>query len=153
MIYKLNFYTQYSQFYLTSDNGKSLIVGNDWDEEAYKDRLISLNNVLTVITECYGNVKGELIILEKPVEDIDFDKYDHIVEAGIEIKSGELQILDCPNSSVELDIKVVPGNYRVRVYSSNLASVVDDDGDDYYKIEMWKSDNMKREVFKRYSGK
>jgi hypothetical protein len=44
--------------------------------------------------------------------------------------------MDCLNRVVELEIKVKPGNYRVRVYSSNLASVVDEDGDDFYKIEI-----------------
>lgn len=61
--------------------------------------------------------------------------------------------MDCPNSSVELEVKVKPGNYRVRVYSSNLDTVIDDDGDDYYKIEMWPDDNMERKVLKKYVRK
>lgn len=151
MKHKLSFYTQYSQFYLTSDNGNSLAVGNNWDSESYEDRLKQLNNFLVVFTQCYGNVKGELIVLEKPIAVIDYNKYDHIVEAGITVESGVLQVLDCPNSSIELEIKVKPGNYRVRVYSSNLASVLGDDGDDYYKIEIWPDDNMERRVLKKYT--
>lgn len=153
MKYKIEFYTQYSQFYLTSDNAKSLVVGNNWDNESYEDRLKPLNNFLAVFTQCYGNVKGELIVLEKPNADIDYSKYDHIVEAGIAVESGILQVLDCPNSSIELEIKVKPDNYRVRIYSSNLASVIDDDGDDYYKIEIWKSNDMERKVLKQYVRK
>ena len=154
MNHKLNFYTQYSQFYITdklcnADTGSS----NFWNENAFNDRLACANCGLGIGTECYGNVKGELIVLEKPVAEIDYSKYDHIVEAGIEVKSGDLQVLDCPNSAVELEIKVKPGNYRVRVYSSNLASVIDDDGDDFYKIEIWKSEDMERKVLKQYVRK
>jgi hypothetical protein len=153
MNHKLNFYTQHSQFFMTSDNANALVTGIDWDNRAYEDRLISLNNFLSIRTECYGNVKGELIVLDKPVTDIDYSKYDHIVEAGIAVQSGVLQVLDCPNSAVELEIKVKPGNYRVRVYSSNLASVIDDDGDDYYKIEIWSDDNVERKVLKQWHSK
>ena len=153
MKHKLNFYTQHSQFFISSDNANALVLGIDWDNQAYEDRLSSLNNFLSVITQCYGNVKGELIVLEKPVAEIDYSKYDHIVEAGIAVQSGVLQVLDCPNSAVELEIKVKPGNYRVRVYSSNLASVLDDDGDDYYKIEIWSDNNMERKVLKQWNSK
>lgn len=151
MIYKLNFYTQYSQFYITSDNAKSLVFGNEWDDIGYKDRLTSLKNFLCVFTQCYGNVKGELVVLDKPVDEIDYKKYDHIVESGINVESGVLQILECPGTSVELKVKVKPGTYRVRVYSSNLASVLDDDGDDFYRIEIWPDNNMERKVLKRYN--
>lgn len=150
MKYNLNFYTQYSQFYLTSDNANSLSPDNPWSEQDYNDRLGSFKNFLSIFTECYGNVKGELDILEKPIKNVDYNKYDHIVEAGINIESGTLQVLDCPNSSVELEIKIPPGKYRVRVYSSNLDSVIDDDGDDYYKIEIWLSEDMETRVLKQY---
>jgi hypothetical protein len=64
-------------------------------------------------------------------------------------------VLDCPNNSLELEVNVSPGNYRVRIYSSNLSSVVDEDedGDDTYKIEVWQDDNMERKVLKRYVRK
>lgn len=45
---------------------------------------------------------------------------DHIVEANIEIKSGILEIQDCPLSSVIQTIALENGSYRVRVSSYNL---------------------------------
>ena len=77
MNHKLNFYTQYSQFYITdklcnADTGSS----NFWNENAFNDRLACANCGLGIGTECYGNVKGELIVLEKPVAEIDYSKYD-----------------------------------------------------------------------------
>lgn len=154
MKHKINFYTSHNQFYI-SDKLSNTNTGSEdfWTNKAFEDKLGISKDLLAVGTECYGNVKGELVILEKPIESIDYNLYDHIVEGGLELKSGNLQILDCPNSSVELEVKVKPGNYRVRVYSSNLASVIDDDGDDYYKIEMWPDDNMERKVLKKYVRK
>ena len=150
MTYKCNFYTQYNQFYLSSDGANSLTSGLDWDEQSYKDRLVVLNNSLVVFTECYGPVKGEISILEKANNVINYDLYDHIVEGGLDVKSGKIQVLDCPNSSVELEIPVKSGKYRIRVYSSNLSSVDGDEGNDYYKIEIWESDSLERTVLKRY---
>lgn len=153
-----NFETQYNQFYLTS-------VGKDFNTDGNKDmntftedmnkRLGIEKNALIVFTESYGNIKGDLEILEKPVTDIDFSKYDHIVEGSINVESGQLQIMDSPHSHIELTINVDPGNYRVRVYSSNLASVKEHDlphdtDNDYYHLELWKSDDMERKVLKQY---
>lgn len=154
MKYKFNFNTSHNQFYI-SDKFSSTNIGLDdfWTNKAYEDKLAIGKDIIAIGTECYGNVKGELVILEKPVSTIEFNLYDHIVEGGLELKSGDLRILDCPNSSIQLEVKVKPGTYRVRIYSSNLASVVDDDGDDYYKIEIWESDNIERKVLKRYVGK
>jgi hypothetical protein len=81
---------------------------------------------------------------------VDYSQYDHIVEGGLNINSGILQVLDCPNSHVELEVKVTPGSYRVRIYSSNLASVEGDAGDDYYLIEIWPDIYQVRTVLKQY---
>ncbi len=113
------------------------------------------NGGLGVRTESYGVIKGELVILSKSVSNIDLDKYDHIVEAGIVIKGDELQIIDCPTNNFEVRIKLNNGKYRVRVYSSNLKSVLDSDlsndtDDDYYRIEVWPDENMELKVLKQY---
>jgi hypothetical protein len=152
MLYPLNFRTSHGQFYVydKSSDGDTSADGF-WSEDAFSDRLAVWNGILAVFTECYELVKGELHLLSEPRNYINLDQYDHIVEAGLEVKSGTIQILDCPNSSVELEIKVIPGRYRVRVYSINLASVVNDDGDDFYKIEIWPCIAMERKVLKRYN--
>jgi len=155
MTHKLNFYTQYNQFYISSDDAKSIDSGNNWDDKALNDRLGILKNTLIVHTESYGDIKGEVIILEKPNDDIKFDLYDHIVEGGIEIESGFLNILDCPNITSQLRINLNPGKYRIRIYSSNLDSVeendlANDNDNDFYKIEIWPENNMETRVLKKY---
>ncbi|MET3129593.1 hypothetical protein ABID42_004719 [Arcicella rosea] len=158
-IYNFRFYTDYHQFFIEdgSNEGKgSSASSNFWNEISFKERLALTNGIIGVGVESYGNdIKGEIEILEKPNENIDYSKYDHIVEGGVNIQSGELQILNCPDSHLELSLKIAPGKYRVRVYSSNLASVkepdlANDTDNDYYRIELWRSEEMERKVLKQY---
>jgi hypothetical protein len=150
-MHKLDFYTQYSQFYIC-DGSSPLKTDSDefWTDEAHESRL-AVEGILGVGTECYGPVKGELEILNEENKTLITDLFDHVVEGGLEIKSGRLIILDCPNSSIELDIPLTNGIYRVRVYSSNLASVDGDEGDDFYRIEIWKGAGPLRNVIKKYN--
>jgi len=151
MKYPLEFYTSHSQFYIY-DKDSPAEIGSDkfWTQEAFDDRLAIEEGILGVGTECYGPIKAELILLDTRNDSINLIDYDHIVEAGVEIKSGVIQILDCPNSNVELELSVDPGLYRARIYSSNLASVEGDEGDDFYKIEIWPDNEIERKVLKRY---
>jgi hypothetical protein len=151
MKYELNFDTSYHQFYIR-DKESPQDTGdiNFWTEDATHYRLAIGERILGVGLECYGPFKGELILLDWKNEKIEFDQYDHIVEGGLNVESGVLQVLDCPNSNVELEVKVNPGKFRARVYSLNLTSVVDDSGDDFYRIEMWPDTDMERSVLKQY---
>lgn len=157
MRHHFNFYTNYNQFYVKD---KECIgdTGSDyfWTETAFLDRLALEKGIVGVRSESWGSIKGELEILEKPSKDVDYNKYDHVVEGGLDIHSGELQIIDCPNGSLELSIKVDPGKYRIRVYGSNLDTVkesdmISDTDNDYYRIEIWQSNDLERKVLKQYN--
>lgn len=152
MSFSLDFYTSHNQFYIFDKaSGGNTDSDRFWTEEAYNDRLAIEDGILGIGTECYGPIKGEVVILSARNEQIDFDLYDHIVEGGIEIKSGTIQILDCPSSEVHLELSVKPDFYRARIYSINLASVDGDEGEDSYKIEIWPASEMERKVLKRFS--
>lgn len=152
--YKLSFNTQYNQFYIRDKSSPGRTDSEMfWTDEAYKERLAIEEGIVGVGTECYGHVRAEIILLDKKLAYDANKTYDHVVEGGLEIKSDVLQILDCPNSNVEKEFKIRPGRYRVRVYSSNLASVDDDEekGQDYYKIEIWPDGDIKRKVLKQWN--
>lgn len=154
MNHKLSFYTQYHQFYLSDKESlKQTEDRNFWTEEATHSRLAIGNGILGIGLECYGPFEGELSLLDNKKDEINYKKYDHIVEGGLNVQSGILQLLDCPNLNVELEVTIRPGIYRVRIYSSNLASVVGDSGNDHYKIELWPDTNNERIVLKQYAGK
>ncbi len=151
MNHKLNFYTQYHQFYISDkESQRKTEEDSFWTEGATYSRLAIGDGILGVGIGSYGPFKGELIFLNSKEDLIKYGYFDHIVEGGINVKSGILQVLDCPNLNIELEVKVNPGSYRVRIYSLNLASVVGDSGDDYYKIEIWPDINMERTVLKQY---
>lgn len=150
MKYILDFYTQYSQFYIADKLSPHETSGDFWDKAAYEDRLAIGTGIVGVGTECYGPVKGELHVLPSSTSEDELEAYDHVVEGPLTIMSGVLQVLDCPNSNVELQITLPAKDYAVRVYSSNLASVEGDEGDDFYKIEIWPCERIQRRVLKRY---
>lgn len=152
MNFPLDFYTQYSQFYLADKFSEKNTQGDFWNENAHGDRLAINEGIIGVGTECYGPIKGELNILKGRNITVDFAKYDHVVEGSIEIKSGTLQILDCPNSEIQLEIKLSPGWHTVRISSENLNSVDGDEGDDYYMIEIWPEAKIERNVLKRFNS-
>jgi hypothetical protein len=49
-----------------------------------------------------------------------------------------------------MEIKIEPGDYRIRVYSCNLKSAYNENPKDFYKIEIWKEVFSNRVVLKRY---
>lgn len=143
---KLDFYTQYRQFFI-HDKGFPIDPNNDrWTSEAYKEKLAIEPGTLSVGIGSYGPLKGELILLDNQVNSIDFSDYDHVVEGSICCESGVLEIIPCMSTEPEISINVTPGNYRVRIYSSGLDTVVEEEGDDYYRIEIWKGDPTDRKV-------
>lgn len=79
---------------------------------------------------------------------------DHIVEASIQIKSGILEIQNCPLSTVIHTVALENGNYRVRVSSYNLDEAhqgIDDQIPiDRYRIEIWKESFSARRVLKQW---
>lgn len=151
--YSLSFDTSYNQFYIADKASiKDTSSSGFWTEEAFESRLAVEEQILGVGTECYGPVKATLTILTEQSNNSDLEDYDHVVEASIAISSGILQILDCPNLAVELEVNIKPGPYRVRVYSSNLSSVDGDECDDFYQIEIWPNEQKRRSVLKKYSA-
>ncbi len=153
MKYPLSFDTSYHQFYIYDRGSQGNTNSSSfWTDETFNDRLAVEEGILGVGTECYGNVKAELQILEIDDNNEDLSCYDHIVEAGLEIKSGIIEVMDCPTSKVELAVVVSPGFYKVRIYSLNLSSVVDDNGDDFYLIKIWPELNLQKKVLKRYKS-
>jgi hypothetical protein len=90
------------------------------------------------------------MVLDREPEEKDFSSYDHIVEASLDLQSGVLQVFPCISDEPVLELSVARRPYRVRVYSSNLASVDGDAGDDYYSVRIWPGEVMNRKVLKRY---
>lgn len=151
-VYPLDFYTQYRQFYLT-DGADEDPNENLWTKEAYNQRMVGDIGFLTLITECYGPVKGQLEIKDDGSDIGSLEEYDHVVEGKIDIEKGVLQVQDCPTSSVVQEVELPSGLYSVRVYSKGLTTVEGDEGDDFYRIVIWPAMDSGKEikVLKQYT--
>jgi len=144
-LYPIDFYTQYSQFYMTD--------GDLWTDIAYYQRMAYDKGFLAVRTECYGPVKSLLEIKNVGSNVGKLEEYDHVVEGKIDIETGVLQVQDCPTSNVVQEVELPSGLYSVRVYSKGLKTVEGDEGDDFYHIVIWPAmDNDKKvKVLKQYT--
>ncbi|MEN2416028.1 hypothetical protein [Flavobacterium mesophilum] len=147
----LEFSTSYGQFYLNDkDYTGDTSSESFWSQQAFDDKLALENGILGVsLQNDVGIVKCELDILDSKSL-FDFPKCDHVVEAGLEIRSGIIQVTDCPSLDVILEIPISNGDYRVRVYFFNIGSGYDENPQDYYKIEIWKEAFSDRTVLKNY---
>jgi hypothetical protein len=151
--HKLDFWTSHQQFYIADKTSPFETDSDDfWTEEATNDRLAIEQGIIGIATECYGDVKGVVEVLTAHPEEQDLKDYDHVVEGSLELKSGVLQGFPCLDKMPVLELNLSPRVYRIRVYSSNLKSVVDDSGDDYYLIRIWPMEYMPRLVLKQYTS-
>ena len=148
----LKFVTDYRQFYLNDKNANGNTGSeNFWSESAFADKLAIEDGVLGIgIENDEGKVECEFEILNSKSLIDNFTDFDHVVEASLKIHSGILQIIDCPNSEVEMETEIENGEYRVRVYSINLNTAYEENPKDSYKIEMWKEAYSDRKVLKRF---
>lgn len=151
MKFSLNFTTDYGQFYLNDKDEGDTGSEDFWSDEALNDKLAVEKGILGIsIENSEGIVKCELEILNSKSLISDFSYFDHVVEASLEIKTGFLQINDCPFSNLVLEEKIEIGIYRVRVYFKNLESAYSENPEDFYKIEIWKDIFSDRKVLKRF---
>jgi hypothetical protein len=142
MRYKLNFQTDYGQFYLTNSidiNLKDEYGTKEWFDEALKTHIGFHENELIIFTLSTNRIKGEINVLAKENTNINFDKFDHIVESNINLNSCVLEVNSWFRNFTVKKIILRSGKYRVRVYISNLYTERDsnENGKYYYTIEVW----------------
>jgi len=80
--------------------------------------------------------------------------WDHVNECSFEVSSGRVVIAGCTDYFPDAArIDVLPGSYRARVYYGNLNSLSDDglDGDDHYKVILWRAAPAPVQVLKQRS--
>ena len=137
---KFSMFTQYGQFYIADrsfkgDTGHP----NFWSNDAFNDRLAIADGILGVsIENDHAIANGTLVIHDSKIEDLNFAKFDHIVEGSLLLTTGTLQILDCPNFQAEITIELAPGWYRVRISSLGLTKAYQESPENTYLIDVWK---------------
>lgn len=82
---------------------------------------------------------------------LELENWDHIAEASLELPSGRLEIHECTGGSIDV-LPVLPGTYRARACFGGLETLSDDglDGDDRYRVVLWRAPFEPVEVLKQY---
>jgi hypothetical protein len=148
-VYPLDFFSEYYQFYILDSKTTAATDAPDfWCADAEPRRLAIGEGLLGVTIGTYGNVKGELRILtQKPELDTSAD---HVVEVSMRLPSGVLEVRDCTGYEIQLAIPLPKTTYRIRISSHNLGSIENDEGKDFYIVEIWKSRFAKPMILKAF---
>ena len=146
----LTVYAGYHQFYIQDEKAVGSTGSIDfWTKDAFNNMLAVNPGIVGIVTGSYGDVQVELEVHElRPGSET--DSWDHIVEAAINLSSGNLIICGCPDPEEVSRISLAPGVYRVRVCYGNLNSVIDEEGQDHYKLYLWPDSFCNPEVLKRW---
>jgi hypothetical protein len=143
-------FADYFQFYL-QDEGADGNLGDAWTDTAVNDLLALAPGTIGVGTVRNMDVPVEIEVLNGPPQN-DLAQWDHVMECGIDVPSGRLVIAGCTDyfpDAARLNIAL--GTYRARIYYGDLDSLSEDGltGDDHYRIVLWPSSDLTRNVIKR----
>jgi len=150
--YSYSLFADYYQFYLQDEPVKGDL-SDAWTNDAVSNLLAIAPGTIGVGTVRNMDVPVEVRIVEsEPMET--FDEWDQVNECDIEIQSGTIVIAGCTDYFPDAArIQVEPGSYRARLYYGQLNSLSEDglDGDDHYRVVLWKCEPKGMEVMKKRS--
>ncbi|WP_171098901.1 hypothetical protein [Ruegeria sp. HKCCD7255] len=138
--------------FLVQDEWSAGVDGDLWTEDAMRARLARGVDAFAVRTARNMHVPVEVLVNNKPPK-LDLSSWDHVVELSIDLPSGRLVVAGCSDYLPEAERLVLDkGHYQARVLYSNLDSVYSDglDGDDRYRVELWKGDAKPLKVLKEF---
>lgn len=145
-------FANYHQFYLW-DKEIAPDAPTDYTDADVESRIKAAPNVVVIQPERNMSVSVELEIV--PCEpETEFEPWDHIAEASLELPSGQLEIHECTGGPIDR-INLKPGTYRVRTYYGSLSEISDDglDGNDHYKLVLWPARSASVLVLKQFRGR
>jgi hypothetical protein len=107
-----------------------------------------VEGLLGVTVGKYAEIKVNVLVLdEKPLLN---DDAEHVVEAALNLPSGILQVKCCTNFETQLELNLKKGTYKIRISSFKLCTIANDEGDDFYVVEIWKGRTAKTKILKKY---
>jgi hypothetical protein len=148
----LEVYSEYGQFQV---GDRESVLGFEWDAGAFQRHVAVAVDVISVATTTmYGNVAVHIEgwDAEPP---LDLSPFDQVVEVSVQVPTGLLSVTSV-SSDIKLISQLVPGWYRMRVGSQNLANpaggVPTQRGADRYLIQLWPEVERLPSVMKEWAG-
>jgi hypothetical protein len=146
-------YASHHQFYVQDGDEPNGDTGtNFWSKRAVRDHLALKPDILGIGTASYGSVTIVVEIHDKkpPVR---LSAWDHVTEAGIDIRSGMLRVIGCL-ADTHADFAVGRGHFRVRCCHAELAGGVQSgEGTDWYLVQVWPARRSPMKILKRNSAR
>jgi len=150
--HELKILASHYQLYL-QDDGTEIPDMGPWrtDNETWKRRLAVAPGLIAVDTASYRFVPVVVEVLDKePGED--FDAWEHVVEAGLNVRSGRLVVYG-PTQDFRgaVRLRIAAGTYGVRVSSRGLGTVPPNGltGEDSYRVQLWSVARMGRPTVRK----
>lgn len=152
---KLELFADYFQFYIEDENANIDMLCDPelfWTQEAVDRFLATADEIIGIGTARNMDVPVTIKIFnEEPVISIyEENEIGQINECDIKINSGQIMVRGCTESVYDAKrIKLENGIYRVRIYYYNLDKISEDkfDGEDFYEIHLWKTNQKKGTKF------
>ncbi len=157
-------YTSHYQFFLSDRNPQWEDVVRLWTEPGTMLNRVAVGKGIVLVGAAgYGFKPIELELLSEPPLADDYQQWDHVTEASIDLPSGELYLTE-PEGLMgkSLPLAIKSGTYRLRIYYGDVASAFRDfgpwlgpldEGGDHYLVRLWPSSNQSLPlVLKRWEG-
>lgn len=136
--YKLTLFADYHQFYI-QDEGIDSNLSDAWTDTAIERLLAVTPGTVGIGTVSNSDVPVTIAVLEhEPL--LDADKFDHVVECSIAVKSGTIVAAGCTDYFPDaVRIKLPAVSYRVRASFEGIDSVSANGlvGSDHYHLQLW----------------
>lgn len=143
-------FADYFQFYLQDEKADGNL-GDSWGEEAVARLLAIAPGTIGIGTVRNMDVPVILEIHDAEPES-DFDLWDQVTECSLDVPSGRIVIAGCMDYFPDAArIEVEPAMYRARVSYGSLDALSEDglDGDDKYRVQLWKGSPTEPLILKR----
>ena len=136
--FELSLFADYFQFYI-QDEGATGDLSDSWNEEAVARLLAVAPGTIGIGTVRNMNVPVVLEIHDQQPAD-DLAKWDHVVEAELNIPSGRIVVAGCTDYFPDAKrVEVSPGRYRAQISYGGLDTLSENglSGEDRYRVQLW----------------
>ncbi|MFO1379827.1 MAG: hypothetical protein U1F63_05630 [Chitinivorax sp.] len=135
-------FADFFQFVLIDELSDEDLSGVNWNDESMRNMLLPGEGIV-----CFGTLRNvdvpiEIHVVESPPE-IDWEKFDHAVEASINFSSGCVAVMGCADYLPDAaKLEITPGSYRLLYMISGSDSINNEwePADDLYSVYLWPSE-------------
>ena len=152
--YEFELFADYHQFYLQDEDADGDL-SDSWTQQATDNLLAFAPGTIGIGTVRKMNVPVTIELYDSEPKE-DFALWEQINECSINVSSGKIVVAGCTDYVPDAArISVEPDTYRARVFYGDLDTLSEDglDGDDKYKVVLWRGEAIEPRVIKERAKK